>query len=174
MARESLQNAISSYKGTVCFVSHDIEFLKNTATTILAVGNGQVKKYYGDYKYYLQKVSENSADNIGPKQEKIEPDDRKVKRKQKAEIRQQFYTERKKLETEVSNIEKEIEKLELEKEELISTLLINDNTVDFPSVNKRLKGAESSLSTLAEKWESVADKLENAIKEHKDEIENLL
>ncbi len=174
MARESLQNAIASYKGTVCFVSHDIEFLKNTATTILAVGNGQVKKYYGDYGYYLQKVSENSCENIEQKQEKIESDERKVKRKQKAEIRQQFYAERKKLETEVSTIEAGIEKLELEKEELIALLLTNDNTVDFPSVNKRLKDVETGLTALAEKWESVAEKLENAIKEHKNDIESLL
>lgn len=174
MACESLQKAISSYKGTVCFVSHDIEFLKNTATSILAVENGQVRKYYGNYEYYLQKSCENSSDNLEQNPEKTESDERKVKRKQKAEIRQRFCTERKKLETEVSSAEAEIEKLELEKEELISALLTNDNTVDFSSVNKRLKDVEANLSALAKKWESAAEKLENAIKEHKNEIESLL
>jgi ATP-binding cassette subfamily F protein 3 len=174
MARESLQNAISSYKGTVCFVSHDIEFLKNAATTILAIGNGQVKKYYGNYEYYLQKISENSLDNVKQKPGKIEINDRKVKKKQKAETRQQFWTERKKLEAQVNSIEKEIEQLELEKENLLSALLIKSNNVDFPSVNKRLKELETNLNALANKWELSAKKLENATKEHKKEIENLL
>ena len=44
VARENLQNAIISYKGTVCFVSHDIEFLKRTADTILFVTGNRVKK----------------------------------------------------------------------------------------------------------------------------------
>lgn len=173
-ARENLQKAISSYKGTVCFVSHDIEFLKNTATSILAIENGQVKKYYGNYEYYLEKVSENSIENIEQQLTKTENNERRIKKKQKAEIRQLFYNERKKLETEVNNIETELELLEHEKKELISSLLINDKTIDFASLNKKLKDVEIKLNSLTEKWETAAEKLENAITEHKNEIESLL
>ena len=58
-AREGLQEAIRQYKGTVCMVSHDIEFISHSATTILAMdGKMGVKKYFGDYNYYRSKVSE--------------------------------------------------------------------------------------------------------------------
>jgi ATP-binding cassette subfamily F protein 3 len=46
--RESLQKAISDYKGTVCLVSHDIEFVKKAADTIVEMRPPSIKKYYGN------------------------------------------------------------------------------------------------------------------------------
>lgn len=172
-ARESLQDAIASYKGTVCFVSHDIEFLRNTATSILTIENSQIKRYYGNYEYYLQKTAENSFSLTEEIEEKVETDERKLKRKQKAEIRQQFYTEQKDLKNKISKIEFEIEKLEQEREELISALSSNDKIIDFASTNRRIKEIEENLNILERDWESAALMLENSVKKQKNEIENL-
>ena len=57
-AREMLQNMVKSYKGTVCFVSHDIEFIRGTAELIFTVTPSGVRKYFGNYDYYLEKSAE--------------------------------------------------------------------------------------------------------------------
>ena len=59
-AREGLQEAIIQYNGTVCLVSHDIEFVRNSVSTIVAIGTAKmgITKYFGDYDYYREKTGQ--------------------------------------------------------------------------------------------------------------------
>ena len=47
-AREALQQAICNYTGTVCIVSHDIEFLRGTVTGIVEMRSPGIRLYYGN------------------------------------------------------------------------------------------------------------------------------
>ena len=51
-AKDVLLEALSTYTGTVVFVSHDRYFLDKLATRIFAVGDGQVEVYPGNYEDY--------------------------------------------------------------------------------------------------------------------------
>ena len=62
-AREALQDAIMNYKGTVCLVSHDLEFIRGTATTILEMRHDRVKRFFGNFDYYKEKLAEEEAAN---------------------------------------------------------------------------------------------------------------
>ncbi len=69
-ARELLQEALRKFKGTVCMVSHDIEFVRNTAAVIVEVKRPDAVKFFGNYDYYLEKVSGNipgGSDSAGEK-----------------------------------------------------------------------------------------------------------
>eukprot|EP00967_Tisochrysis_lutea_P127680 scaffold217463_cov27-Tisochrysis_lutea.AAC.1 len=54
-AKEVLEEAIQNFEGTVVMVSHDRFFLSQTANTILALEDGELVIYEGDYKSYLDK-----------------------------------------------------------------------------------------------------------------------
>lgn len=54
MSKEILENAISSYTGTVLYVSHDRYFINKTATKILDLTSGKLITYHGNYDYYLE------------------------------------------------------------------------------------------------------------------------
>lgn len=60
-ARESLEEALRNYQGTLCLVSHDIAFVRNLATSIFALTPGVVTRYYGNYDYYREKLAEQTS-----------------------------------------------------------------------------------------------------------------
>ena len=49
----SLLHALSSYTGTVVFVSHDRYFIDKLATRVFEVGDGRVEIFPGNYEDYL-------------------------------------------------------------------------------------------------------------------------
>ena len=55
ISKEILEQAISSYKGTVVYVSHDRYFINKTATKIMELRNNGFLCFEGTYDYYLEK-----------------------------------------------------------------------------------------------------------------------
>jgi len=55
---EALTNAFKKYEGTLCFISHDLFFVKEIANHIVYVDSGTLTHYYGDLDYYLEKRQE--------------------------------------------------------------------------------------------------------------------
>ncbi|HEY4363435.1 MAG TPA: ABC-F family ATP-binding cassette domain-containing protein [Bryobacteraceae bacterium] len=56
-AKDVLLEALSSYTGTVVFVSHDRYFIDNLATRIFEIEDGHVHVYPGNYEDYLWRKS---------------------------------------------------------------------------------------------------------------------
>jgi len=54
-AKEVLEGAIQNFEGTVVMVSHDRFFISQTANTILALEEGKLVIYDGDYRLYMEK-----------------------------------------------------------------------------------------------------------------------
>jgi ATP-binding cassette subfamily F protein 3 len=164
-AREALQDAIKNYDGTVCLVSHDIEFVRKAAETIIAMEPPSIRKYFGNYDYYcaksaeLNKVSNTVADNSTEE----EKNSQKNRRKERAARRNELLPLKREAERKVSKLEKEIEKLEEEKQELLDKLMENAPNTDFASINKRIKDIDYSLAEKTIQWEEAALKLESII-----------
>merc|ERR1719327_1983609 len=57
-AKEVLEEAIQQFDGTVVMVSHDRYFVSQTANTILALEEGKLVIYDGDYKSYMEQNAE--------------------------------------------------------------------------------------------------------------------
>ena len=60
-SREILENALRLYTGTVLYVSHDRYFINRTADRILELSGQDLKVYYGNYDYYLEKKAQEEA-----------------------------------------------------------------------------------------------------------------
>ncbi len=54
-AVDALIRALDVYQGTMVFISHDIYFVRSVANTVYEVKDGRVRKFPGNFDYYLQK-----------------------------------------------------------------------------------------------------------------------
>lgn len=53
--KETLENALKEFKGTLLFVSHDRYFINKLADKIFYISNSKIREYVGNYDYYLEK-----------------------------------------------------------------------------------------------------------------------
>ncbi len=150
--REAMQNELASYKGTVCMVSHDIEFVRNSADFIIAMEPPGIKLYYGGYDYFLEKsgfdCTEKSQNKTGSASS-----DQKELRKIRAQMRHATSEAKAQIEKEIAQIEKEITELENEKSKIAETIAMDDQKVDFQSVNRRLAKIDKEIARLSENWD---------------------
>ena len=51
--KESLEEALKEFKGTLLFVSHDRYFINKLANKILCINNKKIIEYCGNYDYYI-------------------------------------------------------------------------------------------------------------------------
>ncbi len=163
-ARELLQEAIRQYPGTVCMVSHDIEFVRNTATTIIAMEEKGPRKYYGSYDYYLEKSAEFATANTpAVKKEAVSADFSKERRRERARKRAELAGDKKRSEQQVTRLEKLLNEQETRQQEL-AAMLSGDGKVDFAQVNRELAELQSSIDKTMEEWEKAAAELEEILK----------
>ena len=54
---KALTSAFHKFRETICFISHDLYFIKEIADHIIEVDNGSIKSFYGGLDYYLYKKS---------------------------------------------------------------------------------------------------------------------
>lgn len=52
-----LVKALKSFEGTICFISHDVYFIRQLGDHVIHVNQGKVTWYPGDYDYFLHKKS---------------------------------------------------------------------------------------------------------------------
>lgn len=151
IGKESLENMLTEYKGTLIFVSHDRFFVKKIANKILEFENGNTKFYDCGYEEYLEKKSQGTevVEEIKDKKEKktyINP----LKEKDKLERKI------KKLEEEISKKEEEIQnlKLELTKEEIYSDYMKVSEIQEI--IDTLILELENSMIA----WEEFSEELE--------------
>ncbi len=164
-AREALEDALRDYPGTICLVSHDIEFIRHLAGTIYAMTPDGVRKYYGSYDYYREKLSEEAAALAGTATaaaaEGLPPaDDRRAQRREEARSRQEFARLRRPCEERIKRAEQSSTALEQERAALHATLLAARPGTDFAAINRRLTQIDTELETALAGWEAASLEIE--------------
>jgi ATP-binding cassette subfamily F protein 3 len=61
-ARETIESALSTYRGTLLFVSHDRYFIRQAADAILVFEGDQVMYYPFGYEHYLERKKQKGED----------------------------------------------------------------------------------------------------------------
>ena len=152
IGKESLENMLSEYKGTLIFVSHDRFFVKKLANKILAFDKNKTKFYDCNYEEYLEKKAQ-EVDVIEEKYEK------KEKKTYINPLKEKDKTERKikKLEEEISKKEEMIQnlKMELTKEEVYS------DYVKVGEIQDKIDELNVELEKCMQDWEVLLEELEN-------------
>ena len=161
--REILQEVLQNYKGTLCLVSHDIEFVRNVATTIIAMKEYGVKKYFGNYDYFLEKTAAENAANAPAAVKVVEKtDNAKLRRQERAKQRQALSAEKKAAEKRVSELEQKVEKLDARQQELLAKLA-EPPGADFGDLMRESAIVQEKLDAATALWEEAMEKLEEIL-----------
>ncbi|MDU0111846.1 ABC transporter ATP-binding protein [Psychrosphaera aquimarina] len=161
---ELLEELVANYEGTVLLVSHDREFIDNTATSIWAFeGNAVINKVVGGYQDY-----EDYLKRIAPKQSKsVEKTSVADKSKNKSDVTPNK-TKKKlsyKESTELESLPKLLEDLEStlsEIQEIVNSSDFFKQDSDFTSAKlNQLAETESKLEVAYSRWEELEQKQQN-------------
>ena len=77
--RRMLQKALKKYQGTIFLVSHDIDFVRDVATSVLEITPDGIRSYPGGYDYYCEKKADelrgsaSRAESAAPEKTDAEP-----------------------------------------------------------------------------------------------------
>ena len=153
LGKETLEEMISNFSGTVLFVSHDRYFIKKAATSVLEFTQGETKLYPFGYEQYLEK------------QNVIRNDSPKVQTETVVKEKKTYTTplkERSKAERAVKRAEERISVLEAEinslNEELVDPKNISDY-VKLSELQNSLQTLETELEKVMADWEEAVEKL---------------
>jgi ATP-binding cassette subfamily F protein 3 len=174
ISSETLIDALSDYRGTMVFVSHNQSFVNRLATKIWDIRDREIEEYPGKlYEYYdhLDRLSESSTPEDQPvraPQGRKAKEDRKGQRRQEAEQRKKIRAALKPIEDRLAGLEKRISELEKRQEE-IETLLsdpeIFADSDQGVSYMKEYREVREKLNELMGRWEFGQSELEAAKRE---------
>ena len=176
---DALIQALRDYSGTLCFVSHDLHFIRAIADHTFHIHAGKLTPYAGGYDYYLKKsglASElggliaglaNARPPEGPSSKGSTKISAKERRRREADARQAASRNRRKEEQNAKALETEILALEAEQADLSSQLedpktyedaglavKINRRAVEIADLLAEKSAAwEAAVETLTEKFE---------------------
>ena len=166
--RRLLQDALQKYQGTIFLVSHDIEFVRAVATSVLEITREGIRQFPGGYDYYCEKKAEMQKGANAPKQtaETATTSDGAPRLTSK-ELRQQRAAERAKIAPKVKELKRKVETSEKKIEELQAALdaaseeLFNPKpTTDFAEANRKVRTLQFEIDRYTEDWEKAAMELE--------------
>ncbi|MBR4676243.1 MAG: ABC-F family ATP-binding cassette domain-containing protein [Victivallales bacterium] len=171
-ARESLEEALRNYNGTLCLVSHDITFVRNLATTIYELSPEGVTRYYGNYDYYREKLAEKELKLKAAAEAKAAETPvqsasssgstltRKDRKREEVRIRDSFSAERRKWEKRVAEDEALITEKEAELGRIFNELSANNPNTDYAALNKRVPILQREIEEATTLWEKASYHLE--------------
>ena len=164
-SREALEEALREYEGTLVLVSHDIEFVRRVATTVIALTPPGITPYAGGYDYYREKceaagTSTSAPDPDAEKSQKGSAEDRKQLRRERAQQREVQRKMRAPFERQVREAEEKIQKLELEQTAILDQLQNPEPAFNFAAANRRLYEIGIEISKAMEVWELAGKELE--------------
>lgn len=175
---DALIQALSNYQGTLVMVSHDVHFIRKTATSVIHVNAGNLTHYAGDYNYYLRKSgAQSERSGLIASFEDHRPGEQvnsnktsspetnetpKERRRREAEERKAQAREEKSWQKKIQNLEEQIIALE-EKQSDLTSQMEDPSTYNNPDrakeVRQSLDQTVTELQSLNESWEQATEQL---------------
>ena len=152
VGKETLEEMLSGYTGTLIFVSHDRYFIKKIAGSLLFFGKDGVKLFPYGYEQYLQS------------KEKIKTSEDCVSKTQKTEKTKKGYTspakEKAKRERAIKKAEEKIALLEEKLSAIQTELGLEENLSDYiklSELQKEQEQLEYELDAAMNEWEKLCE-----------------
>lgn len=157
IGKESLENILKEYEGSLIFVSHDRYFVSKIANKILEFTKEGVRFFDGNYKEY-QEYKENNKEQFEiNKDNKTEVD---IKQRQEKSSKNQYLLnkEKAKRKNKMVKLEKEIESLEYEITKLKSEMQKQENVTDYIKLNEfqeQINKLNDDIERKMQEWEEL-------------------
>ena len=154
---EALADALTRYRGTVIFTSHDRSFMERMATAVIEVRDGNVTNYAGDYDAYLYRVKKeveegHRGDGKTRTAAAVVEETEQSKAERKARNRRLFD-----LRTQLQSVERQMTKYTEKKKTLDAQL----HSVTDPKEKSRLReehiAVVKKLDEIEERWVSLQE-----------------
>lgn len=184
-SKETLENLILNYKGTVIFVSHDRYFINKIATKLLIFDSNEPRIFDGTYAEFANpttKIVEKVTKQIEakPKKEKIEYpidyDDPKESDPLLSMNRYMLGKEKSKTENQLKKLEEKSASAEEKLKQLNLDFVDPEIASDFTKlmeIQEDIENTQISIDKFAEDWLELSDKLSliNSLLEKNEETE---
>ena len=167
--RRLLQDALKKYSGTILIVSHDIEFVREVATSVIEITREGVRSFPGGYDYYCEKKAQ-IAQQGGARPVAVPDGSRSLDASSAPtakELRQQRAAERaknaprvKELKKRVETAEKKIDELQQKLDEASEELFNPKPTTNFEELNRTVRTLQFEIDRYTADWEEAATELE--------------
>ena len=164
VGKESLENILKEYTGTLIFVSHDRYFVNKLADCILEFENGKVTFYHKNYQEYLEykeKYEDTTEElqNVNTTERKTNFNEKNKKKENNSYFiekeRNRIQNKMNKIEREINEKEKEVQEIEKEmtKEEICSDYIkLNELQEEIQKINQEIENK-------MQEWEDLNSKL---------------
>ncbi len=171
---DTVIEAMSQFKGTLVFISHDVHFIRKIASRVIHVEQGQLRHYPGPYDYYLDKTGQQSSratqtslTNGVPVKGGSSPgrEDAKARKRREAKQRQVLSKKRRAKQDAIDMLETKIATLE-ERQGEITSLLEQPETYanggQAQQLNRELMQINDDHERFSDEWSVTVDEF-NAI-----------
>lgn len=151
LSKETLEDILSSYGGTLIFVSHDRYFVKKLANRLIVFENGNAQMHDFGYGEYMLRQNQTKAEEP----QKVQKAEKSAKKTFTTPLKEKARKEKalKKAEEKVTLLELEIEKLKAEQQ-------LPENIADY----QKLSDIQTNIDTLEEEllnalqtWEELSE-----------------
>lgn len=153
VGKETLENLLKAYTGTLIVVSHDRYFINKIADSLLIFENDEVKFFDGTYQEYMQIRKDNEKD-----------DEKNVNIKEKKTNNQYLENkERNRVQGKIKRLEKEIEEKEAKVERLheeMSSEEICTSYVKLAELQSQVDELEKEIEEKMDLWQELSSSLE--------------
>ena len=176
--RRLLQEALQKYTGTILLVSHDIDFVRAVATSVLEITREGLNRYPGGYDYYCEKSGRGGGSGGGggsgrsasaslSSSTSSTSSTSKELRKQRAEARAKVAPRVKELKKRVETAEKKLEELQKALDEASAELFNPKPTTNFEEANRTVRTLQFEIDRYTADWEEAATELEQVLGQHR-------
>lgn len=173
--RRLLQDALRDYSGTILLVSHDIDFVRAVATSVIEITREGVRSFPGGYDYYCEKkealgaygqkeaakaggTSTSSAD--GQPADGASAVSKREQRQQRAAERAKSAPRVKELKRRVALAESKIDELQKSLDVASEELFNPKPTTNFEELNRTVRTLQFEIDRYTADWEEAATELE--------------
>jgi ATP-binding cassette, subfamily F, member 3 len=172
-SREVFEEALETFSGTICFISHDRHLINAIASKILLIESNRVQMFPGNYEDYVrvwQPRLEGLPEGEMPagtspvkKDPALAPFRESDRKRMEAQWRNEFYRLKKPLQEQQQELETAIEQAHARLESLNAILADPGTYLDGSNVQqhqKEYQALRKKIETLTEQWEEKALSLE--------------
>jgi len=173
--RRILQEALQRYTGTILLVSHDVDFVRAVATSVIEITRDGIRGFPGGYDYYCEKKDQGVGNgnmgtgNAESASAKTTADEQGGERKLTSkELRQMRAAERAKIAPKVKELkhrmevaEKKLDELQKALDEASAELFNPTPTTDFAEVNRKVRTLQFEIDRYTTEWEEAGTELES-------------
>ena len=163
-AKEVLEEALASFKGTMLLVSHDRYLLDRSATRIIEMKNGELRSFEGNFSAYSDAVSaeeQQLAAELSEKKAAEQEQARKAEKQKQYRSKEQRALDAKKR-ARIKELEASIEECEEKISELEEEISSPELAKDYEKLNLRcaeLENLRAQLDSDMNEWAELSDQI---------------